>query len=202
MSNNPPVTALVARAANGDQLAWDALVERYAPLIWSICRRYQLGDADADDVGQAVWLQLLDHLGELREPTVLAGWLATATRRECSRARRAAWGPQSARHVLDARSISDAQTPTAEQELLTAERHAALREAFTRLPRCCQQLLALLIGDRPLSYAQISAQLGISAWSIGPRRDRCLDMLRRDPAIAALLNPDTSAMETELRSGR
>ena len=67
MSNDPQVTALVARAANGDRQAWEALVERYAPLIWSICRRYQLGGADAGDVGQAVWLQLLAHLGELRD---------------------------------------------------------------------------------------------------------------------------------------
>ena len=26
-------------ARNGDTQAWDALVDRYAPLIWSICRR-------------------------------------------------------------------------------------------------------------------------------------------------------------------
>ena len=38
-----PVTDLVTRARNGDKQAWDALVERYAPLIWSICRRYRLG---------------------------------------------------------------------------------------------------------------------------------------------------------------
>ena len=56
--------------------------------------------------------------------------------------------------------------------------------------------------ERSLSYAQIGAQLGISAGSIGPRRDRCLDVLRRDPVIGALLNPDTSAMGTELRSSR
>ena len=68
--------------------------------------------------------------------------------------------------------------------------------------RCCQQLLALLIGDRPLSYVQISAQLGIPAGSIGPCRDRCLGVPRRDPVIGALLNPGTSAMETELRSSR
>jgi hypothetical protein len=48
--------------------AWDALVERYAPLIWSICRRYQLGDADSDDLGQAVWLQLMGHLGKICGP--------------------------------------------------------------------------------------------------------------------------------------
>ena len=43
MCDNLQVIDLVTRAGNGDQEAWDALVERYAPLIWSICRRYQLG---------------------------------------------------------------------------------------------------------------------------------------------------------------
>jgi len=36
--------------------------------------------------------------------------------------------------VLDAEHIADNQTGMAEQELLIAERHAALREAFTQLP--------------------------------------------------------------------
>ena len=39
---------LVTRAAKGDKHAWDALVERFIPLIWSICRSNQLGDADAE----------------------------------------------------------------------------------------------------------------------------------------------------------
>ena len=69
-----------------------------------------------------------------------------------------------------------------------AERHAALREAFTQLPPRCQQLIALLAEDPPLSYAVISARLGIPAGSIGPSRRRCLDKLRRYPAIAALIN--------------
>ncbi len=49
-----PVTDLVMRARDGDRQAWEAIVERYAPLVWSICRRYRLADADADDVGQSV----------------------------------------------------------------------------------------------------------------------------------------------------
>ena len=56
MSNDPSITDLVTRASNGDERAWDALVERYAPLVWSVCRRYQLSSADADDVHQTVWL--------------------------------------------------------------------------------------------------------------------------------------------------
>ena len=198
MSNDPPVTVLVTYAATGDRSAWDSLVERYAPLIWSICRRYQLGDAAAGDIGQAVWLQLLDHLGEMRDPAALADWLATTTRTECGRVLRAARRPQAAGHVLDAESIADEQTPIAERELLAAERHAVLREAFARLPRCCQQLIAVLTHDPPLPYAQITAELGIPVGSIGPRRARCLDRLRRDPAIAALITTKTAAAGGDL----
>jgi len=82
------VSDLVARARNGDKQAWDALVERYAPLIWSICRRHRLGRADADDIGQSVWLRLVDQLDRVREPAALPGWIATTTRRESLRSTR------------------------------------------------------------------------------------------------------------------
>jgi RNA polymerase sigma factor (sigma-70 family) len=186
----PAAADLVARARNGDKQAWDALVERYAPLIWSICRRHGLGDADAEDVGQNVWLMLADQLETLRVPAALPGWLATTTRRKCGRIVRAAPRAREIGHLEDTHAIADDHAPTAEEELLTAERHAALREALTHLPPCCQQLITLLARDPPASYAQISTMLGIPAGSIGPNRARCLDKLRRHPAIAALINPD------------
>ena len=85
MRDDMSVTDLVTRARIGDQQAWDALVERYTPLVWSVCRQYWLGITDAQDVGQTVWLRLVDQLGNLRDPAALAGWLATTTRRECIR---------------------------------------------------------------------------------------------------------------------
>ena len=136
MRDDPVVIDLVTRARSGDKQAWDTLVERYAPLIWSICRRHRLSDADAEDVGQSVWLQLVDQLDRIRDPAALPGWLATATRRECLRVLGAARGSLTAGYVLDAETIPDEQAGTAEQELLTAERHAALREAFQDLPPC------------------------------------------------------------------
>jgi DNA-directed RNA polymerase specialized sigma24 family protein len=69
-----------------------------------------------------------------------------------------------------------------------AERHAALREALGRLSPCCQRLIGMLIEDPPLSYAQISASLSIPVGSVGPRRGRCLEKLRGDPVIAALID--------------
>ena len=185
------VSDLVARARSGDRQAWDALVERYAPLIWSICRKHRLGQADADDVGQSVWLRLLDQLDRVREPAALPGWLSTTTRRECLRVLSAAQGPHATIYALDVESLPDQRAGTADQELLAAERHAALRAAFTQLPPNGQQLLALLTADPPTPYADISAQLGIPVGSIGPTRSRYLDKIRRHPAIAALINTES-----------
>ena len=189
------LTALVTRARNGDKQAWDKLVERYAPLIWSICRRYRLGHADAEDAGQSVWLQLVDQLASLRDPAALPGRLATTTQRECGRVLRAARKQEPPGHPLDAADIPDQVTEAAEHDLLRAERHAALREAFMHLAPSFRKLISLLIQDPPVPYAEISARLGIPVGSIGPSRGRCLDKLRRDPAIAALINAETATRE-------
>src|SRR5215813_7298639 len=126
-----PVVALVVRARDGDERDWAAPVERYAPLIWSLCRRYRLDTTDTGDVGQNVWLLLVNQLGKIRDPAALPGWLATTTRRECTRVLNKAQVPHVARHEPDAENIPDGQAETIEQGLLAAERHAALRQAFT-----------------------------------------------------------------------
>lgn len=193
MHNDPQVIDLVKRAGVGEGSAWDALVERYSPLIWSICRRYELDRADAEDVTQAVWLHLVKYVDSLREPAALPGWLVTTTRRECSRVRQPRCRPAELQ-ISEAENLWDDQAVTADDELLMAERHAALREAFMDLPANCQQLLSLLITEPPTPYAEISARLGIPIGSIGPNRSRCLERLRRHPAIAALIDAEAASM--------
>jgi DNA-directed RNA polymerase specialized sigma24 family protein len=74
-----------------------------------------------------------------------------------------------------------------------AEQHAALRAAFSRLLPGCRRLMAMLLEDPPVPYAQIGARLGIPVESIESRRAQCLDNLRHDPVIAALNTADRSA---------
>ncbi len=193
MRDDSPVAALVIRARDGDKGAWDAIVDRYASLIWSICRRYRLDRADTDDVGQSVWLRLVDQLGQLREPEALPGWLATTTRRECGRLLTGSRRQEALGSALDPADIPDGGLPAAEEEVLAAERNAALREAFAELPPRCHELIGLLITDPPVPYAEISAKLGIPVGSIGPNRARCLDRLRRHPAVAALISNEIPA---------
>jgi RNA polymerase sigma factor (sigma-70 family) len=188
VADSPSVTALVTRARNGDNQAWDELVERYAPLIWSICRRYRLRQVDADDVEQDAWLRLVDQLASLRDPAALPGWLATTTRRECYRVLRAARKQEAAGHWLDVADIADKMTGMVESDLLRTERSAAVLAALTQLPPDSRRLIAMLVQDPPVPYIEISARLGIPVGSIGPCRARCLEKLRRYPAVAAMIN--------------
>jgi RNA polymerase sigma factor (sigma-70 family) len=195
MRDDPTVISLVARASSGDQQAWNEIVERYAPLVWSICVRHQLRPTEVDDVGQTVWLLLVENIGRMREPAALPGWLATTTRRECVRTLRMArrdGGNLPPEEQLDADPLATA----VDQDLLEAEQNAALRAAFAELPDRCQELLSMLMAEPPPGYARISSALGIPAGSIGPTRARCLDRLRRSPQLAAVLEAGDTRIRT------
>jgi RNA polymerase sigma factor (sigma-70 family) len=195
MRDDPSVIALVARVCGGDQEAWNELVERYAPLVWSICNRYQLSRQDIDDVGQSIWLLLVENIGGLREPAALPGWIATATRRECLRVLRSAshQGPGGLPpEDLMPHLPSDMMI---EEELFEAQRNIAFRAALAELPRGCHDLLSILMTDPPPGYTQISQTLKIPVGSIGPTRARCLQRLRRSPHLAAFLAEQDQADE-------
>jgi RNA polymerase sigma factor (sigma-70 family) len=182
MRDDPAVMKLVAGAQQGDPEAWNGIVERYAPLVWSICVRYRLFGADADDIAASVWLRLVERLGSLRDPAALPGWLATTTRHECLRLLKV-----STRQLpVDGQDLPDVAVGGSDEWLLTQERHIALRTAFGALSERCKALLAMLFGDPPAHYTEISAGLSIRVGGIGPTRQRCLDALRAHPSIVAL----------------
>jgi RNA polymerase sigma factor (sigma-70 family) len=177
--HDPAVSALPARAAAVDQGAWDEIIERYAPMVWSICTRFRLSDRDLEDVAQNVWLLLVEQLGKLPEPAALPRWLAATTRRECLRV------------VTPVNAVLPEAGPVPDdtaigEEIMMAERNATLRTALAELPPPCQRLLGMLVSDPPYSYAAISAALGIPVDSIGARRDRCLERIRESSALLGL----------------
>ena len=105
--------------------------------MWSICVWYRLGREETDDVGQTVWLLLVEKIGNLREPAALPGWLATTTQRECLRVLRAARRHGHKELPREDQMPPDPDATMIEEELLAAERGAAIRAAFAELPSCC-----------------------------------------------------------------
>jgi RNA polymerase sigma factor (sigma-70 family) len=188
MDTTDPLATLVPAAREGNQGAWDAIVDRFLPLVGAIIRRHRLSEADGDDVSQTVWLRLVEHLGALREPDALPGWIRTTTRNECLRVI-AARGRVRPVDPQDGAGLDVVATDVAGDDLLAAERGQALREALAELPAARRELLLLLIADPPVAYEVISERLGIPIGSIGPTRARALEQLRRTRALRGL-GPD------------
>jgi RNA polymerase sigma factor (sigma-70 family) len=182
------ITRIASAAANGDQLAWDQIVERYSGLLWAVARAHRLSTADGADVMQTTWLRLIEHLPQIRNREGIGSWLATTARRECLRLLRSGARCQPSDEM---QSLVDAGADHAEVDsaLLTAERDAELWAAFGRLPTRDQALLRLLAVDPPPSYQEISAALGMPIGSIGPTRARSLERLRRELSRATRRAP-------------
>ena len=167
------VAELVRAAAQGDQVAWDELVDRYNGLVWSVARSHRLSAVDASDVVQTTWLRLVEHLGRLQDPERVGAWLATTARRESLRTLR-----------LSARLVPTEELPEAatgerlDAALLAQERDRALWQAFGGLSERCQSLLRILIAEPAPSYEVVGAALDMPIGSIGPTRQRCLERLR------------------------
>src|SRR3954447_6214938 len=167
------VAELLQAAAGGDRAAWNALVDRFNGLVWSVARSHRLSTVDASDVVQTTWLRLVEHLGRLQDPERVGAWLATTARRECLRTVR-----HSARQV-PTEEVPEAVADTrVDSALLIEERDRALWQAFGGLSERCQTLLRILVADPPPSYEEIGAARDMPIGSIGPTRARCLERLR------------------------
>jgi len=171
---------LVVACRQGDEAAWQALVKRYERLVYTIPLRYGLATADADDVFQIVWLQLLHHLPHLKEPDRVSAWLVTTAKRACWDRRRGAEYERSVTvdpdHLPEGNGVDELSV----EEIVTQhEQHTALRRAMAQLGQQCQGLLGLLYGASQIAYADIAAKLQIPIGAIGPTRARCLQKLRQ-----------------------
>lgn len=193
------VGALVEGAIEGDGDAWEAIVDRYGPLVMSVLARFRLFGADAEDITQLVWLRLVEHLDQLREPRALPKWLIIITRNECIGLLRARRRSEPVDRLDDIRALGVDQ-PEPDEELLRAERRQAVLEAFTDLSDRQRALLLLLVQDPPLSYAVISERAGIPIGSIGPTRARLIRRLRSSPALAGLLESERGGEEHDVQA--
>jgi RNA polymerase sigma factor (sigma-70 family) len=171
------IVGWVRRAATGDLYAWNRLVDQYSRLIWSITASFKLVESDAADVVQTTWMRLIEHIDRIEQPARVGSWLASTARNECLR------------HVAARKRIvlvredcefdgADHHGAAVDEALLANERVQDVRDAMSHLPSQWQRLMEMLMADPPVSYAEISDQLGLPIGSIGPTRGRCLAKLR------------------------
>ncbi|MCW3042426.1 MAG: polymerase, sigma-24 subunit, subfamily [Actinobacteria bacterium] len=169
---------LVRDASGGDSGAWSALVDRFAPLVWSVARSYRLSQQDAADVSQTTWLRLAEHIDRLREPERVGAWLATTAGRESLAVIRRRQREVPVEEATLSEPLDGDFSDQPAESMLRCTQSEELWRAFSVLPVRSQLLLRLLFADPQPSYQEIATLTGMPIGSIGPTRARCLRELR------------------------
>jgi RNA polymerase sigma factor (sigma-70 family) len=168
---------LVRECRKGNEAAWSALIDKYKNLIFSVPIKFGLSRDDASDIFQAVCVDLLSGLEQLREPAALPKWLMQASYHKCLR-----WKKESSRMVDDSTGVEEKEAGSQEipEEMLgQLQREQQLRDSIASLPPRCQEMVRLLFfEDPPRPYNEVAQQLGLATGSIGFIRGRCLKRLR------------------------
>jgi RNA polymerase sigma-70 factor, ECF subfamily len=184
---DPSDETLAARAAVGDDLAFEAIVERYQARVFRLACRLT-SDTDAPDVLQETFLQLYRHLSSFRGESQFRTWLYriasnAALMHRRARTRRPA-EPLDAflpRFDADGKHVSTAaelQVASHADELLDRQFLAEkAREVMARLPDLYRD--AFVLRDlEEMSTEDVAHTLGVAPATVRQRVHRARLMLR------------------------
>ncbi|UOE17820.1 sigma-70 family RNA polymerase sigma factor [Thermobifida halotolerans] len=169
------VKELVRRAAQNDEDAWDALLDRYSGLVWGIARSYSLPFHDAQDITQTVLCNLAEYLTRLRDPERLGSWLATVTHNECRRHLRI----RGRVRPFPAEELDAPDHRTPESVRLVAEDVDRVRSALARLGSPESEVARLDLYRPGLPPTEVARLAGVPAKDLPRVRRRVRRRLHR-----------------------
>lgn len=124
---------VVKRIRQGDRGAYRILVDRYAPMVFHVLRRYCSSEEDVEDLAQDTFVRAYQNLAEFRGKAQVSSWIyrIAANRgkdfvKSARQKRKHGGGAEAFEHMLQT-------TDTPHQELEGSERAHTLREAIDTL---------------------------------------------------------------------
>ncbi len=159
--------------ADRDELAFDALMARHGPLVWSVCRSILNDPHDVEDAFQATFLILVRKAPSLRVGDSLCGWLY----RVSYRAAHEALVRRDRRRSRERGEVDRLQT-AGDSDQSRDELLSILSLEIDRLPEK-YRLPIVLCGLEGLTRQQAAGQLGWPPGTVATRLARGQDLLRR-----------------------
>jgi RNA polymerase sigma-70 factor (ECF subfamily) len=178
---------LAARAAAGDDRAFEDLVERYQARVYRLACRLT-NNTDAEDAVQDTFLQVYQQVHSFRGDARFGTWLYRVATNTCLMRRRAqarrpsepldAFLPRFDADGTHAETAARFQMTMHVEERLDRERlAAAAQDALARLPEAYRQ--AFVLRDlEELSTGEVADILGVEAATVRQRVHRARLMLR------------------------
>jgi RNA polymerase sigma-70 factor (ECF subfamily) len=183
-SHTPSDEALLTAFVDGDQDAFDRLVDRHARRVYAICLRYFGNPTDAEDAAQEAFLTLYRRAGTFTGAARFSTWMYRVATNVCNDlARKRRRRPQTANQ-----NVADLALNPAADLLANRELGMDLEAALDALDPEYRELI-LLHDAGGFGYADIAAHLGVPVGTVKSRIHRgharlaaALRHLRREPS--------------------
>ena len=164
-----PDAALMLRVKQGDMAAFTELVDKYKQPVMNVAYRMLHDATEAEDLAQAVFVQVFKAADRYRVSSKFSTWLFTIARNLCLNEIR-----RRGRHQVESmdaphpeqedqplRQFEDKQTASPPERLLHGELEAKIEQALAELPES-QRLAIVLCRQEELSYEEIARVLRCS----------------------------------------
>jgi RNA polymerase sigma-70 factor, ECF subfamily len=167
------IEATIQLAAQGDQAAWETIVQTYRRKVFNVAYRFVGTYDEAEDLTQDIFLKVFRSLSSFDRRANFQTWLISVSRNLCidryrsGRRARAVF----AREVDAATVQAESPGPSPEARVDTQDRIGLLREALRGLSPALRT--AVLLRDiHELSYQEIADRLGIAEGTVKSRINR------------------------------
>src|SRR5919112_2807431 len=123
---------LITRAADGDSVAFQALVERHRSMVYRVAYQFAGNHYDAEDIAQEVFIKVYRSLDKFRQDAQLTSWLYRIVMNACIDHRRrhvpanaAPFGEEAEQRLLN----TPEEAPGPEERAYAGELGAVLEQA-------------------------------------------------------------------------
>ena len=172
---------LIARAAGGDQAAFQALVERHRSMVYRVAYQFAGNHHDAEDIAQEVFIKVYRSLDRFRQDAQLSSWMYRIVMNACIDHRRrqqpagaAPFGEEAEHRMLN--TPEDAPGP--EARAYAGELGHVLESEIGRLPKG-QRIVFVMRHHQGMKLCEIAGALGLAEGTVKRQLHAAVHRLRQ-----------------------
>lgn len=175
------LTELVEAIEGGDEWAWQAVVDRLSRNVTGVLSQFNVDCHLRNDAAAETWKTLFEHLGRIRDPERLPGWIGVVAANNMRRILRSR-APLMSFGDMD--QLGEVTAVRDHDDVVDSEVKAMLGRAVERLSSREQAIVRCrAYTETPEPLASMEERLGIPSGSIGPTLGRSVSKLRDDSEL-------------------
>jgi RNA polymerase sigma-70 factor, ECF subfamily len=175
---------LIARAAGGDQAAFQMLVEQHRSMVYRVAYQFAGNHYDAEDIAQDVFIKVYRSLARFRQDSQFTSWIYRIAMNACIDHRRrqsaggaVASGPSSGEAAELTMANTAEERPGPETSAYAGELGTVLESEIRRLPHG-QRIVFVMRHYEGLKLGEIAAALGLAEGTVKRQLHAAVHRLR------------------------